>query len=179
MENGRGPSRLSAPHPTAIPHRPVAESIVRTSQQRSHPCLSWHSKSTRLNWSWPGAMIGLKRNTVKVVDYDPDWAMPALEGCRVVRNACGELLVEVQHVGSTAVPELPAKPILDIAAALATIDSMPEIVRRLTRIGYLDRGDQGDAGGHVLVLESSPDIRTVHCCRRESCLIILSLIRLL
>ena len=79
-----------------------------------------------------------------------------------MRNACGELLVDVQHVGSTAVPELPAKPILDIAAALATIDSMPEIVRRLTRIGYLDRGDQGDAGGHVLVLESSPDIRTVH-----------------
>ena len=107
-------------------------------------------------------MIGLKRNTVKVVDYDPDWAMLALEGCRVVRNACGELLVDVQHVGSTAVPGLPAKPILDIAAALATIDSTPEIVRRLTRIGYLDRGDQGDAGGHVLVLESSPDIRTVH-----------------
>jgi GrpB-like predicted nucleotidyltransferase (UPF0157 family) len=45
-------------------------------------------------------MIGLKRNTVKVVDYDPDWAMLALEYCRVVRNACGELLVDVQHVGS-------------------------------------------------------------------------------
>jgi GrpB-like predicted nucleotidyltransferase (UPF0157 family) len=100
-------------------------------------------------------MIGLKRNTIRVVDYDPDWAMLALEGRRVVRNACGELLVDLQHVGSTAVPELPAKPILDIVAALATIDSMPEIVRRLTRIGYLDRGDQGDAGGHVLVLESS------------------------
>ncbi|MDE3161022.1 MAG: GrpB family protein [Acidobacteriota bacterium] len=92
-------------------------------------------------------MIGLKRNTVKVVDYDPDWAMLALEYCRVVRNACGELLVDVQHVGSTAVPELPPKPILEIAAALATIDSTPEIVRRLTCIGYFDRGDQGDAGG--------------------------------
>ena len=99
-------------------------------------------------------MIGLKRNTVKVVDYDPDWAMLALEYCRVVRNACGELLVDVQHVGSTAVPELPPKPILEIAAALATIDSTPEIVRRLTCIGHFDRGDQGDAG-HLL-------IRTVH-----------------
>lgn len=92
-------------------------------------------------------MIGLKRNTIKFVDYDPDWAMLALEYCRVVRNACGELLVDVQHVGSTAVPELPPKPILEIAAALATIDATPEIVRRLTCIGYFDRGDQGDAGG--------------------------------
>lgn len=100
-------------------------------------------------------MIGLKRNTIKFVDYDPDWAMLALEYCRVVRNACGELLVDVQHVGSTAVPELPPKPILEIAAALATIDATPEIVRRLTCIGYFDRGDQGDAGGHLL-------IRTVH-----------------
>jgi GrpB-like predicted nucleotidyltransferase (UPF0157 family) len=97
-------------------------------------------------------MIGLKRNTVKVVDYDPGWAMLALEYCRVVRNACGELLADVLHVGSTAVPELPAKPILDIAAALATIDSTPEIVRRLTFIGYFDRGDQGDAGTTYLSL---------------------------
>lgn len=100
-------------------------------------------------------MIGLKRNTVKVVDYDPDWAMLALEYCRVVRNACGELLVDVQHVGSTAVPELPPKPILEIAAALATIDSTPEIVRRLTCIGYFDRGDQGDAGGGTYLSERS------------------------
>ena len=44
-------------------------------------------------------------------------------------------------------PELPPKPILDMAAAPATIDSTPEIVRRLTCIGYFDRGDPGDAGG--------------------------------
>ena len=97
-------------------------------------------------------MIGLERNTVKVVDYNPDWAMLALEGCRVVQNACGELVVDVQHVGSTAVPELPAKPILDIAAALATIDSMPEIVGRLSRIGYLDRGDKAMPGATYLSL---------------------------
>src|SRR5215831_879877 len=108
------------------------------------------------------AMIGLKRGTVKVVDYDPGWVLLALEGCRAVRNACDELLVDVQHVGSTAVPGMPAKPILDIAAALVRIDSMPEIVARLTRIGYIYRSDDGDAGGHLFVLASSPDVRTVH-----------------
>ena len=105
-------------------------------------------------------MLGLKRHTVKVVDHDPAWAMLGAEACAAVRNACGELLVDVQHVGSTAVPGLPAKPVLDIAAAVATLDSLPQIVRRLTRIGYLYRGDR--IGGQFFVAESSPDVRTTH-----------------
>jgi GrpB-like predicted nucleotidyltransferase (UPF0157 family) len=107
-------------------------------------------------------MIGLKRHTVEVVDHDPTWAMLGVQACQAVRSACGELLVDLQHVGSTAVPDLPAKPILDIAAGVATFEAMPEIVRRLTRIGYLYRGDHGDAGGHLFVVESSPKIRTIH-----------------
>jgi GrpB-like predicted nucleotidyltransferase (UPF0157 family) len=107
-------------------------------------------------------MIGLKRNTVKVVDHDPDWATLAFEACHAVRNACGDLLIDVHHVGSTAVPGLPAKPILDIAAAVAAFDSMPELVRRLANIGYRYRGDHGDAGGHFFVFDSSQDIRTIH-----------------
>ena len=107
-------------------------------------------------------MIGLKRHTLKVVDYDPDWTTLALEACHAVRNACGELLVDVQHVGSTAVPGLPAKPILDIAAAVVTFDSMRELVGRLAPLGYRYRRDQGDEGGHLFVVDSSPDIRTIH-----------------
>jgi hypothetical protein len=68
----------------------------------------------------------------------------------------GELLVD-QQLGSTALPDLPAKPGLDIAAAVVSFDSMPEIVWRLTLLGYLYRGDHGDAGGHRFVVESSPD----------------------
>jgi GrpB-like predicted nucleotidyltransferase (UPF0157 family) len=79
-----------------------------------------------------------------------------------MRNACCEFIVDVQHVGSTAVPDLPAKPILDIAAGVATFDAIREISRRLARIGYLYRGDHGDAGGHLFVIESAPDIRTIH-----------------
>jgi len=107
-------------------------------------------------------MIGLKRDTVEVVAHDPTWTMLAFEACQAMRIACGELMVDLQHVGSTAVPDLPAKPILDIAAAVVTFDAMPEIIRRLTRIGYLYRGDHGNAGGHVFVAESSPDVRTIH-----------------
>jgi GrpB-like predicted nucleotidyltransferase (UPF0157 family) len=67
------------------------------------------------------------------------------------------------------VPGLPAKPVLDIAAAVVRFDCMPEIVRRLERSGYLYRGDHGDAGGYLFVVESSPDIRTIHLHVVEHC----------
>lgn len=107
-------------------------------------------------------MIGLKRHAVQVVEYHPSWARLAAEACHEARRVCGHLLADLQHVGSTAVPDLPAKPILDLAAAVATVDVIPELVQRLIGIGYSYRGDAGDEGGHLLVRESAPDVRTIH-----------------
>lgn len=107
-------------------------------------------------------MIGLTVHTVRVVEHDPAWAAIAGVVCDEIRNAGGPLLADVQHVGSTSVAGLPAKPILDVAAAAVSRDALPEIVRRMTGSGYLDRGDRGEEGGHLLVRESSPGVRTMH-----------------
>src|SRR2546427_7793395 len=85
-------------------------------------------------------MIGLKHHTVQVVDHHPGWAALAAEACQKVRLVTGHLIVDMQHVGSTAVPGLSAKPILDLAASVRTQEAIPEIVRRLTQIGYIYRG---------------------------------------
>jgi GrpB-like predicted nucleotidyltransferase (UPF0157 family) len=55
-------------------------------------------------------MIGFKRHTVRVVDHHPSWADLAGKACRKVEEAGGDLIADVQHVGSTAVADLPAKP---------------------------------------------------------------------
>ena len=107
-------------------------------------------------------MIGLKRHTVRVVDHDPSWSALFASECETLQRALGDLVADVQHVGSTAVPDLPAKPILDIAVAIRTLDLMPGIIERLTEIGYIYRGDGADDGGHLFVREPEPDIRTVH-----------------
>jgi GrpB-like predicted nucleotidyltransferase (UPF0157 family) len=57
--------------------------------------------------------------------------MLAVEACQALASAYGEIPVD-QQLGGTALPDLPAKPVLDIAAAVVTFDSMPEIVWRLT-----------------------------------------------
>jgi GrpB-like predicted nucleotidyltransferase (UPF0157 family) len=69
---------------------------------------------------------------------------------------------DVQHIGSTAIADLPAKPVLDIAIAIRTRDVIPTVVDRLQQRGYIDREDAGSEGGYLLVKESEPDVRTIH-----------------
>jgi GrpB-like predicted nucleotidyltransferase (UPF0157 family)/predicted acetyltransferase len=107
-------------------------------------------------------MIGLERHTVRVVEYTPDWVDLGIEACRQVREAGGKFIADVQHVGSTAVTDLPAKPILDLAAAAASLDMIPELIEKLTALGYTYRGDGANSGGHLFVWESKPDVRTIH-----------------
>jgi len=117
-------------------------------------------------------MIGLKRSSVQVVEYNPGWATLAADACQKVQQTCGNLVVEVQHVGSTAVPRLPAKPILDIAAAVDNFDVIPDLIQKFTGLGYLYRGvlsellgtskNAEDADSYLFVKESSPDVRTIH-----------------
>lgn len=62
--------------------------------------------------------------------------------------------VDVQHVGSTAIPELFAKPILDIDIILNNKSLIKNIVGRLERIGYKSRGEQGIPGRFAFRQES-------------------------
>ena len=109
-----------------------------------------------------GLMIGLKRNTVRLEEHQAEWsglfeAEAALLRVRLVGMTAG-----IEHVGSTAVPGLPAKPILDIAVAVSSKEAIPRIGQILVGIGYIDRGDGGNDGGYLFVKESVPDIRTIH-----------------
>ncbi|MBN9663694.1 MAG: GrpB family protein [Acidobacteria bacterium] len=59
-------------------------------------------------------------------------------------------------------PDLPAKPVLDLAAAVSTFDAIPELIVRLAPIGYLYRGNRPETGGHLFILEAQPGVRTIH-----------------
>jgi GrpB-like predicted nucleotidyltransferase (UPF0157 family) len=107
-------------------------------------------------------MIGLERGTVRVVPPDDEWPVAFAQERHCLCTRIGHLVLDIQNVGSTAVPGLAAKPIIDIAAAVAS----PAYVQRcrplLIPLGYLDRGDRGRKGGYVFVRESAPEVRTHH-----------------
>jgi GrpB-like predicted nucleotidyltransferase (UPF0157 family) len=107
-------------------------------------------------------MLGLDKNAVAVIPHDPSWITLGEAARARIAEIGGADFVDVQHVGGTSVPDLSAKPILDIAAGLAPGASVEALQARLERAGYIYRGDSGEDGGRLFVQESTPDVRTLH-----------------
>lgn len=82
-------------------------------------------------------------NRVLVVDYDPSWPDKFEELRRAVWPAVRDVALAIEHVGSTAVAGLAAKPIIDMDVVVAARDRMPEAIARLGVLGYVHRGNLG------------------------------------
>jgi GrpB-like predicted nucleotidyltransferase (UPF0157 family) len=74
---------------------------------------------------------------VRIVDYDPAWPVLADAELRRIKRALGQTATRLEHVGSTAVPGLAAKPILDLQLSVAAIEPRERYVGPLERLGYL------------------------------------------
>jgi GrpB-like predicted nucleotidyltransferase (UPF0157 family) len=92
--------------------------------------------------------LGLESGTVRVVPYDSNWpSLFAAEAERVRRLfSDAGLVVALEHTGSTAVPGLAAKPILDILAGYPEDALASEYIEILERADYVHRGEQGIPG---------------------------------
>jgi GrpB-like predicted nucleotidyltransferase (UPF0157 family) len=84
-----------------------------------------------------------------VVDYDPNWPTLFEEIRRRVEPPLADLAPAVEHVGSTAVPGLAGKPIIDVDVALAGASQVPIAIERLAVLGYMHKGDDGIVGREV------------------------------
>src|SRR5690349_20583042 len=93
----------------------------------------------------------MRSRPVIVVDYDPAWPRLFDQLTVPVRSALGEVALRIEHVGSTSVPGLAAKPIIDISVVVATEADVPLAIERLASIGYLHQGDLGIEGREAFV----------------------------
>ncbi len=83
---------------------------------------------------------------VIIVEYDPRWPLLFEKIRATVAAALGDLVVTVEHVGSTAVPGLAAKPIIDLDVVIPSMADMPAAIARLATLGYVHQGDLGITG---------------------------------
>ncbi|MEF8874131.1 MAG: GrpB family protein [Candidatus Thermoplasmatota archaeon] len=81
-----------------------------------------------------------------VVDYDPEWPDIFEELKEIYMDHLGDLVVDIEHVGSTAVPGLCAKPYIDIDIVIEDYSSFEETRDRLSELGYSHEGDLGIEG---------------------------------
>ena len=91
--------------------------------------------------------LGLPRGRVVVEPYDPDWPVLFQHERRRIVAVIGQIAAGVHHVGSTAIPGLPAKPILDIAVMLDDFADGERCIEPLEKIGYIHGGYLDDIPG--------------------------------
>jgi len=81
-----------------------------------------------------------------IENYDPRWPERYEQLRSRIAPALGPIAVAIQHVGSTAIPGLAAKAIIDVDVILRSAADLPEAIVRLATLGYQHRGDLGVPG---------------------------------
>lgn len=83
--------------------------------------------------------------TFHVVDYNPDWPAWFEQESERLGQVLGDDAIEIEHVGSTSVPGLCAKPIIDILVAVESFAPLEEYKRRLEPLGYFHHSHDADS----------------------------------
>jgi GrpB-like predicted nucleotidyltransferase (UPF0157 family) len=101
-------------------------------------------------------------STITLVDYDPEWPVLFQREAVRVREALGDRVLRIEHVGSTSVPGLAAKPIIDIVLVVADTANEVTYVPALEASGYILRIREPKFHEHRMF--NGPDTNTnLHC----------------
>lgn len=107
-------------------------------------------------------------NPVIIENYDSRWPQ-LFETLRSRLSAVlNELADSIEHVGSTAVPGLSAKPIIDIDILLRSSSDLAVVIRKLAEVGYEHRGDLGVSGREAFRANASNIQHHLYVCPPSS-----------
>jgi len=83
-------------------------------------------------------MLGLERGLVKLEPFDDKWTQLFDKERELLFSQLNDLIVDVQHVGSTSIEGLFAKPIIDIAIGVSSFDTIKELKEKIKKLGYVE-----------------------------------------
>lgn len=104
-------------------------------------------------------MVGLERGTVELEPHDPAWREAYEAEVDRLESIAGDRFLGYEHVGSTAIEGIPAKPVIDLLALVADLETAREVVPTLEDHGYEHRPD-GDVSGRVFLAKGPRSNRT-------------------
>lgn len=106
-----------------------------------------------------------RRDPIEVVPYDPVWPTRFEEWRHCLRSSLGAVAVRVEHIGSTAVPGMAAKPVIDIQVSVTDPEEEDSYVPAIESVGVALRSREGE--GHRYFRPAGDEERTVqiHVCR--------------
>lgn len=105
-------------------------------------------------------MLGLQRGIVKIVDHNPEWIEVFNETKKELEDKLDGSIKGIEHIGSTSIPGIKAKPILDLMISILDINAWEEIREPLEELGYIYRDNYIDDHEHILFVKGPEDSRT-------------------
>jgi GrpB-like predicted nucleotidyltransferase (UPF0157 family) len=107
--------------------------------------------------------IGLKKGMVELIDHQPDWEKNAVETIEFLKKTFGNIIIDIQHIGSTAIKNIKAKPIIDIVVGINDFDYLDNNINKLDKNGIIHRprNDQNEYRMYVIG-NMEKEIRTHH-----------------
>lgn len=108
--------------------------------------------------------------TIIVEPYNEVWAQDFTDISAELSAALGDKALRIEHVGSTSVYGLSAKPIIDIDIVIADDAKLDDIIAALSTIGYHHKGDRGIPGREAFDYEGKEHLRQHHLyvCRESA-----------
>lgn len=84
-------------------------------------------------------IIGLKRGTVKLVRHNPKWARLFEKEKKLLKKTFGRTIAAIEHIGSTAISGISAKPILDMDIGVRSLKAARGMKEKFEKLGYTHR----------------------------------------
>ena len=112
----------------------------------------------------------MRTTKVMVVPYDKAWQSAFEEIKSEIEAAIGDLIVGIEHVGSTSVEGLSAKPCIDMDVIIRDYAVFDAVVEKLEAIGYIHEGDLGIQDREAFRYSDKPHLQTHHLyvCPQDS-----------
>ena len=101
------------------------------------------------------------RDVIEIVDYDPEWPNMYDKEQAILMKAFSQLHPHIEHIGSTAVPGLCAKPIIDIMVGLPALEGVVRYYPLVRPLGYV-HVEQEDEGSRVFFRKGMPRTHHLH-----------------
>ena len=104
----------------------------------------------------------MKTKRIAVVPYDPKWSSDFDAIRTEIESAVGDLILGIEHVGSTSVEGMAAKPCIDIDVVIPDYSVFNTVIDRLSAIGYFHEGDLGIKDREAFGYTDKPHLQTHH-----------------
>ncbi|HKC63170.1 MAG TPA: GrpB family protein [Pyrinomonadaceae bacterium] len=105
-----------------------------------------------------GLIGGTEKRPIKILDYDPKWPQKFATHAKRIANALGDSALQIEHVGSTSVPSLAAKPIIDILVVVLNSADESAYLPQLEAAGYVLRVREPDWNEHRMLRTPEQDV---------------------